>query len=86
MKLKLVENWRECWRWASVQLAALVAGVVGWIVADPTAVPLMLELLPDDLRALLAPFTSLIVFGFILVFRIFCVAPKSKDRGPCNDR
>jgi len=25
MKLRLIENWRSAWRWASVQLAALLA-------------------------------------------------------------
>jgi len=82
MKLKLVDDWREWWRWASIQLGAIVAAFVGLMVADPNLVPAMVDMLPDDIRIVLAPFTSLIVFLVILGFRILCLV--RKDRGPTD--
>lgn len=40
MKLKLVENWRHCWRWFSMNCMLVSASIQGTWMA-----------LPDDLKA-----------------------------------
>ena len=42
--MKLVENWRQAWKWLSVQIAILAAGLQAAMMAFPT----MKDWLSDD--------------------------------------
>ena len=44
---KLVPDWRECWRWASVQLAALLTlAVTGLLATSPLTLLQILAFVP----------------------------------------
>jgi len=51
---KLVPDWRECWRWASVQLAALLTlAVTGLLATSPLTLLQILAFVPAPVRALI---------------------------------
>lgn len=57
MKLKLIPEWKDCWRWSSVRCMALVGAVsTSWLAV------------PDDLRAAAPPwFMAAIALGLTLL-------------------
>lgn len=50
MKLKLVEDWRNWWRWWSVRLAGLASGAIVWVTASPESSIAVIMALPAPLR------------------------------------
>ncbi|CDO34561.1 hypothetical protein [Novosphingobium sp. KN65.2] len=53
IEARLVEDWREAWRWSSVQLALLAGVISGWAASDPGGFARVVDLLPDWARPLL---------------------------------
>lgn len=57
MKLKLVENWKDCWRWISMNsMIVAMAMLGGW------------QALPDDLKASVPPAVVMVVAVVVLAF------------------
>lgn len=48
MRFELVENAREFWKWASVQLHVLATGIVAMLLLDPPLPGEIAEILPDS--------------------------------------
>ena len=64
--MKLVSDWRECWRWFSTQAMALAGAIQGaWV------------LLPDDMKASIAPS---IVSGITLTLLVFGIVGRLVDQ------
>lgn len=71
MKLRLVENWRQSWRWASVQLAALVAVLAGIMTANPGLLLGLIQFLPSGtMRTVAAVGVSIVVFVIPTISRL----------------
>lgn len=71
MKLRLVENWRQSWRWASVQLAALVALLAGVMTANPGLLLGLIQFLPTGAtRTIAAIGVSIVVFVIPVISRL----------------
>jgi hypothetical protein len=52
LKLRLVAEWRHCWRWSSVRLAVVAGAVSGWAASDPQGFTNVMAILPDWTRPL----------------------------------
>ena len=64
--MKLIENARQAWRFASVRLA-LVAGVIsGWAATDPQGFAKLMEALPANVR----PLVGVLVAGAAIYTRL----------------
>lgn len=66
MKLKLVSDARQAWRWASVQLAIVAGAAAGWAAADPTGFATVVNFLPGWAR----PVLGFVVAGAAIGSRI----------------
>lgn len=53
LELRLVDNWRQAWKWGSVQLALLAGAVSGWAASDPNGFARVMDMLPEWARPLL---------------------------------
>lgn len=64
--MKLIENARQAWRFASVRLA-IVAGVIsGWAATDPQGFAKLMESLPEGAR----PLVGVLVAGAAIYTRL----------------
>jgi hypothetical protein len=61
-KLRLIENWRDFWRFWSVRLGIVGSAVAGWLIAFPDHALQAWLLLPPDLKAVL-PEEHMPLFG-----------------------
>lgn len=59
-----VDDWRDAWKWLSVQAAVLAGIIVTLSTQYPEEFAKVLEMIPEDLR----PFISLIVFSFLPIY------------------
>ena len=50
--MRLIDDWRRSWRWASVRLALLAGAISGWAASDPAGFARMVDLLPAWARPL----------------------------------
>ena len=50
MKLTLVSDVRNAWKWASVQLAVVAGAAAGWAAADPNGFATVVNFLPGWAR------------------------------------
>ncbi|MXO66247.1 hypothetical protein [Altericroceibacterium endophyticum] len=50
MKIDLIEEWRDAWRYWSVKLNAIGLAIMAWVWFDPTALLYVLNLAPPALR------------------------------------
>jgi hypothetical protein len=63
MRYKLIENWQESWRFASVRLAAAVAILAGVLAANPGLILGLISHLPQGMwRTLASVIVTLVVF------------------------
>lgn len=53
LEARLVDNWRQAWKWGSVQLAMLAGVIAGWAASDPAGFARVVDLLPEWARPLL---------------------------------
>lgn len=82
MKLRLVDNWRHAYKWASMQLAAIVAVLVGFIITNPTFLFSPIMFFPDELKLVAALLTAIFVFALVAATRLF---KKVKPPTDCKD-
>lgn len=69
---KLIPEWREAWRWWSVQLAALFAILAGLLTANPGLVLGLVGMLPSGLwRWAIAALIAIIVFVIPTLARLW---------------
>lgn len=66
--MKLVENWKQSWRWWSIHLAAIGAAITGTIIAAPESILKAWALLPADMQA------SLKAYHGYIALAAFCLA------------
>lgn len=71
LPFKLVPDWRSCWKWLSVQLAAVFALLVGWIFASPLELLQILYMIPAEVRQLLSPFVTVAVVLVVVGARLW---------------
>lgn len=55
MKLKLIPDWRNWWRFWSLRLGALGTALAAWLIASPEAALAAWAALPQDLKAFIPP-------------------------------
>ncbi len=71
--MKLVENWKQSWRWWSIRLAAIGAAITGTLIVAPESILQAWALLPADMRASLEAYRgyiALAAFGLAIVARL----------------
>ena len=75
----LIENWKESWKWFSVQLAALGAAISGLLIAFPDAVLQALALLPKNLLAELDEYKATIALVLFISAIVARLIKQKKD-------
>lgn len=65
--MKLVDNWKQAWRWWSVRLAAVGATGAGLIIAAPEAMLHVWAMLPAELQVGLAEYRTQIALAVFVV-------------------
>lgn len=77
MKIRPVENWRVSWRWASMQLAAVAAAIVTYIVATPSILFGIIAFIPrGDLQLPFAIGCGAFVLLLVAATRLLKKVPK----------
>lgn len=71
MKPFLIPNWRDSWKWLSVQLAALAGLAAGWIFANPLELLQILYMIPAEVRAGLSPIVTVVVVAVVVGARLW---------------
>lgn len=86
-KPELIENWRECWRFWSVRLAAVGTAITGLLVAFPDAALAAWAILPHELKSSIPPqympLIGVVVFALSIVARL--VKQKNLHKGPKDE-
>lgn len=88
MKPELIENWRQCWRFWSVRLAAVGTALTGLLIAFPDAALYAWALMPVEFKAAIPPqYMPLIGVGvFVLSIVARLIRQDSlRDKGPNNE-
>lgn len=67
----LIPNWRDSWKWLSVQLAALAGLAIGWIFASPLELMQILYMIPAEVRVGLSPFVTAAVVATVVGARLW---------------
>jgi hypothetical protein len=73
MKVKLIEDWKQSWKWSSVRLAALGALASSLITAFPDAMIHAWALMPTEWREAMqvhAPAIAGVFFCLAIVLRL----------------
>ncbi|MPT48239.1 MAG: hypothetical protein E2598_07425 [Sphingobium sp.] len=60
LRSALVDDWRDCWRWLSVQAAIIAGAVAGWAASEPEQFARMMEALPPWARPLVGAGVAII--------------------------
>ncbi|WP_408586473.1 hypothetical protein [Novosphingobium sp.] len=61
--MKLIDECRHAWRFASVRLALVAGGVAGWAASDPHGFAQLVALLPPWARPLVGVAVSVAAIG-----------------------
>lgn len=87
--MKLVPNWRQCFKFWSVRLGMLGTALTGLLVAFPEAALHAWSLLPGDMKAFIPqqymPFIGVGVFALSILARLI-KQPKLHDGAPNAER
>ena len=73
--MKLIDNARQAWRFASVRLAVVAGIITGWAATDPYGWQQLMEFVPEPLR----PLVGFLVAGSAIYSRI--VKQGGRDNG-----
>jgi hypothetical protein len=72
MKFELVEDWRNAWRWLSVNCMVLAGAIQGsWLFV------------PEDMKASIPPH---ITSGVTVILLVIGVAGRLKKQAPCEPK
>lgn len=63
IEARLVDNWRQAWKWGSVRLALLAGVISGWAASDPNGFARVVDLLPEWARPLLGLAVAISAIG-----------------------
>lgn len=75
--MKLIEEARQAWRFASVRLA-IVAGIIsGWAATDPHGFAKLMDSLPESIR----PMVGVLVAGAAIYTRLVKQEGKANGEG-----
>lgn len=89
IKIQLIEDWRNFWRFWSVRLGVIGSALTGWLVAFPDQALQVWALLPADLKAYLPeqymPLVGVAIFVLSLIARAI-KQTKLEPKGGENDR
>lgn len=89
IKLELIEDWRNFWRFWSVRLGVIGSALTGWLVAFPDQALQAWALLPADLKAYLPerymPLVGVAIFVLSLIARAI-KQKKLEPKGAEDDR
>lgn len=89
LKLELIEDWRNFWRFWSVRLGVIGSALTGWLVAFPDQALQAWALLPADLKAYLPerymPLVGVAIFVLSLIARAI-KQTKLEPKGAEDDR
>lgn len=73
-KPELIEDWRECWRFWSVRLAAVGTAITGLLVAFPDAALAAWAVMPVEFKDAIPPqympLVGVVVFALSIVARL----------------
>jgi len=64
--MKLIEEARQAWRFASVRLAVVAGVISGWAATDPQGFARLMEQLPSEIR----PLVGLVVMSAAIFSRL----------------
>jgi hypothetical protein len=78
---RLVDDWRNVWRWWSVRFNALGLAILAWVSIDPVSVLYVWSLLPDDVRAILPPGFPLYIGIGLFALSMLARVVKQKPHG-----
>ncbi len=73
---RLVADWRDAWKWASVRLAALGGILTAILTAAPSFARELWDQLPPEVRATAPGWAPLLVAALPILVRIY------KQKGP----
>lgn len=83
MKLRLVDGWRNAWRWASIQLAIAASALVAYIIATPSILFGIIAFIPrGDLRLPFALGCGAFVLVLVVATRLLKKKSKEVDDDP----
>ena len=68
---RMIPNWRDSWKWLSIQLAALSALAIGWVFASPLELLQILAMIPAEVRVKLSPFVTVAVVAIVVGARLW---------------
>ena len=89
LKLELIEDWRNFWRFWSVRLGVIGSALTGFLVAFPDQALQAWALLPADLKAFLPeqymPLVGVAIFVLSLIARAI-KQTKLEPKGAEDDR
>lgn len=78
--MKLVDDWKDWWRWWSLRLAALGTAITSVMIAYPDAALSAWNILPEDIKATLPPdYIALIGVGIFACSMVARVVKQEKE-------
>ena len=68
---RVVDDWRDAWKWASVRLAALGGILTAILAAAPGFAKELWDQLPQDLRSTAPAWVPVLVFAIPIAVRLY---------------
>lgn len=90
LKLELIEDWRNFWRFWSVRLGVIGSALTGFLVVFPDQALQAWALLPADLKAYLPekymPLVGVAIFVLSMIARVIKQSKLQPKQGAENDK
>lgn len=71
IRARLVDDWRNAWRWWSVRIAALFGVVATYLLAAPETLVQVINSLPAELRGWVPPVLGPLITALIVGIRLY---------------
>lgn len=78
LEAKLVNNWRNAWKWWSMRLNLIASVAVAYLLSSPELILTTLNQLPPEMRAFFPPAIGFVLFAVVAGVRIW------KQKNPKN--
>lgn len=89
LKLELIEDWRNFWRFWSVRLGVIGSALTAFLIAFPDHALQVWALLPADLKAYLPerymPLVGVAIFVLSLIARVIKQSKLQAQEGPKDE-